>query len=57
MFDTSSFEEEQVIDIFGEISGCSFSDNYFFVGINDSAFSSLLEYRDVKKEKFSNISV
>ncbi|CAG9318775.1 unnamed protein product [Blepharisma stoltei] len=47
--DTRNYEETQVIDVFGEISGITFSPEencpYFFIGMADESFSSLMEFR------------
>ena len=48
MFDVNSnFHEAQEIDLFGEISGVSFSpdDEALFVGIADRTYGGMLQFR------------
>jgi len=49
IYDTRSFDERQVIDGFGEISGICFTREpnplYFYIGYADDSFDSLLELR------------
>lgn len=58
IYDTREFEERQVIDGFGEISGICFSKektnpSYFYVGFADESFSSLMEFRKKESDIFN----
>jgi WD40 repeat protein len=53
------YRNEQLIDIFGEISGISFSpkDESFFIGIYDQTYSSLLEFEKKTNQVLNKILI
>eukprot|EP01080_Neovahlkampfia_damariscottae_P005456 gene5456-9269_t len=53
---TKNYKSEQILDVFGEISGITFAPNEesLFLGIYDQTYSSLIEFQKIRNDEYLN---